>query len=94
MNATLDGLGHTEKTPSKPVLFFQMVMQSFERNNPILEFVDKVFGLIQFYMNYTSNQKLNQFRHMMYQQQMQRMQDFVSERSLYHHRGNKMDRKF
>ncbi|MCA9788840.1 MAG: hypothetical protein KC476_02135 [Cyanobacteria bacterium HKST-UBA06] len=83
-----------EKRPSKPVLFLQMVMQAFERNNPGLEFVGRIMELVQFYTNYTSNQKLHRFRHMMYRQQMNRMEEFVSERTIYHYRGNKMDRKF
>jgi hypothetical protein len=90
----MEAFAHDENRPSKPVLFVQMVIQAFERNNPGLAFITNIMELITFYMNYTSNQKLNRFRHMMYEQQMGRMEEFVSERSIYHYRGNKMDRKF
>lgn len=74
--------------------YFNLAVQAFQRNNPILELVNRINALVYMIVNYQSNVKLNKFRHNLYMQQLRRMEGFLSQASPYTYRGNKIDRRF
>ncbi len=74
--------------------YFNLAVQAFQRNNPVLEVVNRVSILVYNIINYKSNVKLTKYRHNLYLQQLKRMEGFLSEASPYQYRGGKMDRKF
>lgn len=82
------------ETMSKPQMLLHLITGAFQRSNPIGEVVQQVSEMIAFYMNYTSNSKLNRFRQQMQVQQLYQMQNYVAEETIYYYRGTKMDRKF
>ncbi len=74
---------------------WNLAVQAFQRNNPILEMVARFQQLVYMIKNYNSNVKLNKFRHNLYMQQLHRMERFLSESSPYRvERGKKIDRRF
>jgi hypothetical protein len=75
-------------------VYINLAVQALQRNNPILELLARIQSTIDLVLNYQSNVKLNKYRHSLYQQQLKRMEGFLTTSSPYTYRGNKMDRRF
>jgi hypothetical protein len=75
-------------------VYFNLAKQALQRNNPVLDAINRIVSLITTVMTYNSNVKLNKYRHNLYIQQLRRMEGFISQGSPYRYRGEKMDRRF
>ncbi len=74
--------------------YINLAIQAFQRSNPIHEVMGRINAVIHMLVNYQSDVKLNKFRHSLYEQQLKRMEGFLSQASPYQYQGVKIDKKF
>ena len=76
-------------------LYINYAVQLAQRNNPIIEMASRIAAAVNMLLNYQSNVKLNKYRHNLYEQQLRRMEGFLTQGSPYtQYRGTRVDRKF
>lgn len=75
-------------------VYMNFALKMAQQSNPIAGLVEWAMGIVYQISTYRSNAKLNRYRKSMYAQQLEKMENYLVQGSVYQYTGTKFNKKY
>ena len=75
-------------------VYANFALKLFQDNNPLMGFVQWFTAMAYQLATHRSNVKLNHYRKSLYSQQLEKMESYLTEGSVYQFNGRKLNRRY